>query len=181
MIFKNLASLLIIGLLFVTGCTNNKKSLLLSEQSTKTSSTSLNDSLEHKLFEAVNSSNIAVVRELINKGANTNATNKDGSSVLFEAIAKENKQIIELLIKSNANVNGAYHGELTPLMWAAIRGATEIVDLLIKAGADVNVKTISGRSAVITAILRGKIDSIRDLLLSMVPTLTSKIIMALRP
>lgn len=95
-----------------------------------------------KLINAILSNNIKKVKELINKDAMVNATDKYGDwSPFLYAITRGNINIIKLLIDSfGANVNIKERDGATALHWDVHRGDKETVELLICRGANVNAK-----------------------------------------
>ncbi|OAL48192.1 purine and uridine phosphorylase, partial [Pyrenochaeta sp. DS3sAY3a] len=82
---------------------------------------------------------IAVVRLLINKGANVNAQGGHYGSALQAASEEGHEQIVRLLINKGADVNAqcGYYGSA---LQAASQGHEQIVRLLIDKGADVNAQ-----------------------------------------
>lgn len=73
------------------------------------------------------------VEQLISKGAQVNAQDKDGMTPLAWAAALGHKEICQLLITHGAQVNVQARNSMTPLMWAAVTSRKEICELLIEA------------------------------------------------
>ena len=69
---------------------------------------------------------------LLDRGAEDNAKDKNGSTPLHIAVSNGQKDIIELLIANGADVNARDKADHTPLSLATNRGHTEIVELLLK-------------------------------------------------
>ena len=92
--------------------------------------------------------NYAVVKKMIELGANVNAKDDRGFSVLFTSLAPSIKdnQKIKLLIQSGADVNATYNDNETPLLWAHGCNA-DVIKTFIDAGADVNAKNNCGETA----------------------------------
>ena len=91
------------------------------------------------LVKAAEEGNIEIVKQLLEAGADVNASDKFGGRPLGYAIAGGHKKIVELLITSGADVNLKDNpGAFTPLHWACLNGRTNIAELLISEGADVN-------------------------------------------
>jgi len=83
----------------------------------------------------------ALVKELLDAGADITAVNGDGNQALWLACVTEAEENIQLLIDAgidvqHINVNGA-----TPLMFSASSGRAKATALLLKAGADPLLET----------------------------------------
>jgi ankyrin repeat protein len=105
---------------------------------------------------------IDMVRLLLDKGANVNATDKDGRSALWMATDDDHEQMMRLLLARGANPSvQSIHGE-TALMRAA-EGHEKAVKLLLQYGADVHPKDWEGKTALDHAY--GRMD-IRALLIA---------------
>jgi hypothetical protein len=98
------------------------------------------------LVSAAASGNINAVRDLIDKGADVNASDIEGNFPLFAAVVCDHTDVVELLIKKGANVNQSKASTTLPvierninaLLAASVIGNQSVVELLINAGADVN-------------------------------------------
>jgi ankyrin repeat protein len=99
----------------------------------------------------------AVVKMLIEHGANVNAFDDIGCTPLVYALYKKNNEIIEILIASNADVNAVASG-MTPLMYASVIGNKEIAEMLLLKGANVSAKNNDGATPLMMAVLRGFTD-----------------------
>lgn len=80
-----------------------------------------------------------VVQELLNVGADVNATVNNGETALIRAVQLkciEQTAIVKTLIDAGANVNAKDKNGRTTLMYARENGHTEIVELLKQAGAE---------------------------------------------
>ncbi|KAJ4050075.1 hypothetical protein NW756_006734 [Fusarium oxysporum] len=79
----------------------------------------------------------AVVKLLVDNGANTELTDKHGRTPLCRAAQKGNAAAVAFLLSRGANVeHNSVHGE-TPLFYGTIEGNEESMRLLISAGANV--------------------------------------------
>ncbi len=100
---------------------------------------------------------IKKVQNLLNSGANVNATGVEGSSVLTGAEACKRHddptrvQLVELLIAKGAEVSHRDSSGATALMYAARNGDTEAVKALLKNGATVNIADKEGETALMKA------------------------------
>ncbi|MEN9449921.1 MAG: hypothetical protein RJA83_535 [Pseudomonadota bacterium] len=64
-----------------------------------------NEELDYKLFEAVKSGDLAIAKDLIQKGAGVNIANQQGRTPLWSAMCRNNKEIIGLLLENGANID----------------------------------------------------------------------------
>ncbi|KAH8796840.1 ankyrin repeat-containing domain protein [Flagelloscypha sp. PMI_526] len=94
-------------------------------------------------------------KEYIERGANIDLQNEDGSSALMIAVQGSNMVIIHYLVKKNANMNlHDAHGN-TALILATGQGKVEIVRYLIDKGSNVNLQNVDGFSALMIAVRGG--------------------------
>ena len=108
--------------------------------------------LDKQLEEAILYGNIALAKDLIEKGADVNANARP----IFLAISSGKVEMVTLLLDAGADVNsvaGPGLRNLTPLMAAnrAGRAAEPLVRLLLERGADVNAYTTWGNTALMSA------------------------------
>jgi RNA polymerase sigma factor (sigma-70 family) len=113
------------------------------------------------LFDAVIAGDLTQVKNLLDKGADANATQQQGEgkgiTVLMFAASKGNVDITKLLIERGADVNGKQLKSMnTPLMLAAVASHLEVVNLLLEKGADVNMRNKSRETALKWAIRYSK-------------------------
>jgi len=85
-------------------------------------------------------------RNLIAKGADVNARDKDGNTPLMRAVSLGNTKVAKLLIDNGADVNAGPMDSIgcTILASAIMGGYTEIANLLISRGANVNARDKNG-------------------------------------
>ena len=95
--------------------------------------------LNFDLLMAALKGNVAVVKELLAKGAEIDHT-CGGLTPLIAAAANGHVEIARHLLASGAKVNGKSEQGPTALMQAAEKGHLDLVRLLIEHGADVNAK-----------------------------------------
>src|SRR5437870_9357301 len=92
------------------------------------------------------------VRALLQRKADVNAPQIDGTTALHWAVRVDDLETAEMLIRAGANVSAANRAGATPMQLAALNGNAEMVQALIKAGADPNVPlTQSGDTALMMA------------------------------
>ncbi|KAH7078162.1 hypothetical protein BKA63DRAFT_532522 [Paraphoma chrysanthemicola] len=97
----------------------------------------------------------AVVKLLLDKGADVNARHYKNRSALIEASSEGYETIVKLLLDKGANVNTQDKTHRTALTEACCRGYEAIVKLLLDNGADVNVQDGSHRNALSEASYGG--------------------------
>lgn len=93
------------------------------------------------LLVAAQQGNLATVKSLISRGADINATTKDGWTALKFAVSEDHEDVVSYLVQQGANMDGA-------LLQAVIFQRFHIAQLLIQNGAvptmDCLVKATSG-------------------------------------
>jgi len=107
----------------------------------------------------------AAVRSLVQKKADVNAPQIDGTTALHWAVQADDLELADFLIRSGAKVSIATVAGATPLQVAALNGSAALIGRLIAAGADPNTPlTRSGDTALMIASRTGKVDAVRVLL-----------------
>src|ERR1700744_3852918 len=90
------------------------------------------------LVDAAKHSDHAALRELIEKKADVNATEGDGSTALLWASYRDDLESADLLLHAGANVNAANDLGATPLWAASQNGSIAMARRLLDAGANPN-------------------------------------------
>src|SRR6266700_3329553 len=117
------------------------------------------------LADAVMNGNKAAVRSLLQKKADVNATQTDGTTALHWAVRLDDLDTAEQLIRAGANVSAATRAGATPLQLAVINGNAAMIEKLVKVGADPNATlTKYGDTALMMAARTGKADAVKVLL-----------------
>ncbi|MHC4464549.1 MAG: ankyrin repeat domain-containing protein, partial [Planctomycetota bacterium] len=75
-----------------------------------------------------------IVRNLLNKGADANATTIDGYNALILSAFNGSQPIVQILLDNGADVHAKTLNGETALMWAALRDHADIVQRLIDNG-----------------------------------------------
>ncbi|MFH1112809.1 MAG: ankyrin repeat domain-containing protein [Pseudomonadota bacterium] len=101
------------------------------------------------LMRASRHGHVAVVKMLLDSGADVYAQSQTGTTALTAAAAKGNVRVLEMLLNKDVTVN-TENGTIA-LREAARSGHDEIVKILLEKGADVNAADRYGRTAVIAA------------------------------
>ena len=111
-----------------------------------------NDEMRHTplTFAGVNG-HVAVVRVLLEGGANIESVNGYGSTALHCAAYNGYLNVCRILLDWGAKVNPVDVWGETPLHDAASSGHLSVVKLLVERGADGRVKDNKGRTAGVTA------------------------------
>jgi uncharacterized protein len=117
------------------------------------------------LADAAMNRNRNAVRSLLQKKADVNAPQVDGTTALHWAVRADDLETADLLIRAGANVAAANREGVTPLRLAATNGTAAMIEKLIKAGADPNASLSKfGDTALMLAARTGRVDSVRMLL-----------------
>ena len=107
----------------------------------------------------------AAVRSLLERKADVNRPQTDGTTALDWAVRGDDLETAQLLIRSGADVSAANRDGVTPLLLASINGNAAMIETLIQAGADPNAPlTKYGDTALMMASRTGTTDAIRVLL-----------------
>jgi ankyrin repeat protein len=118
-----------------------------------------------EVADAAQKGNRQAVRALLQRKADVNARQIDGSTALHWAVRGDDLEMADLLVRAGANVSAANREGVRPLQLAALNGNAQMLDRLIKAGADPNASlTVHGDTALMMAARTGKTDAIKVLL-----------------
>ena len=97
----------------------------------------------------------AALRALLQKKADVNAAQVDGSTALHWAVYHDNLQAADLLIAAGANVKAVTREGVTPLSMATLYGSIPMVERLLKAGADAKERGPNGETMLMFAARKG--------------------------
>ncbi len=115
--------------------------------------------------DAAMKGNRDAVRALLQRKADVNVPQIDGTTALHWAVRVDDLELAEMLIIAGANVSAATREGVMPLQLAAMNGNAAMLGKLIKAGADPNAPlTQYGDTALMMAARTGKTDAITVLL-----------------
>ena len=118
-----------------------------------------------EVADAVARADKAGVRALLQKNADVNAPQVDGTTALHWAAQADDLETAELLIRAGAKVMQPNQAGATPLLLACINGSAAMIEALVKAGAGVNAPlTRSGDTALMIASRSGKVGAVKVLL-----------------
>ena len=107
------------------------------------------------LIEAAKSDDAAIVRALVEKHADVNAADSDGTTALHWASYRDDVATADVLIKAGARVNAATDLGVTPLWNASLNGSEAMVKRLLQAGANPNAALLLGETPVMAAARAG--------------------------
>jgi ankyrin repeat protein len=116
------------------------------------------------LIEAAKNGDTAGLRVLLDRGANINAAEADGTTALHWASYRDDTESATLLIRAGANVNAANDLGATPLWTASLNGSAAIVRALLQAGADPNRTLLLGETPLMVAARSGNPEVVEQLL-----------------
>ena len=118
-----------------------------------------------EVADAAMDGNTSAVRALLEKKADVNAPQVDGTTALHWAVRANNMEMTEMLLRAGARASAANQLGATPLLLAAMNGNAAILERLIKAGADPNAPVSqTGDTALMVASRTGAADAVKVLL-----------------
>jgi ankyrin repeat protein len=119
---------------------------------------------ESLLADAAEEQNAGVVRALLAKNVDVNASQADGTTALHWAAHDDDVALTRELIAAGANPNLANRYGIRPITLACTNGSTATVELLLEAGADPNSSIPGGETALMTASRTGVPGAVEALL-----------------
>jgi ankyrin repeat protein len=97
----------------------------------------------------------AVVKLLLEKGANIEAKDLHGQTPLLWAARNGQEAVVKLLLEKGANIEAKdLHGQ-RPLLWAARNGHEAVVKLLLEQGVNIEAKDNDGQTPLLWAARNG--------------------------
>ena len=116
------------------------------------------------LVDAARNADVDGVRALLQKGADVNTAEADGTTALHWASHRDDVVSADLLIRAGASVNAANDLGATPLWAASLNGSAAMVRRLLAAGANPNAALLLGETPVMVASRSGNPDVVEQLL-----------------
>ena len=96
---------------------------------------------------AVPDGHLSVIISLLERGAQINIQDVNGTSALMLSCFTGKKEVASILLEHGADVNLQNTFRMTALIMGVYNGHMEIVELLMRYGADVNTMTSNGMTA----------------------------------
>ncbi|XP_039291555.1 protein fem-1 homolog CG6966 isoform X1 [Nilaparvata lugens] len=116
------------------------------------------------LWCAAAAGHLSVVRFLVQRGANINATTRTHSTPLRAACFDGHFEIVKFLISNGANIEVSNRHGHTCLMIACYKGHYKIAQYLLSLGAKVNTKSVKGNTALHDCAESGSLDILKMLI-----------------
>ena len=117
-----------------------------------------------RVVQAVRGGDSAAVRALLERKADVNAPEVDGTTALHWAVRADDAETVARLIRAGAKANATNRYGVTPLSIAVSIGNPVIVEALVKAGADARFTGPEGETALMIASRTGRVEVVRVLL-----------------
>ena len=115
--------------------------------------------------DAVMNKDPDAVRSLLEKKADVNASQADGTTALEWAVRQDDVALVDQLIRAGADVKAANHDGATAMYLACINGNPAMAERLLKAGADPNATFLMhGETALMEAARTGNVETVKLLL-----------------
>ena len=122
---------------------------------------------EPEVIVAAKAGDVAAVRALVERKADVNARETDGTTALHWAVRVESQPTVDVLVKAGADVNAVNRYGVTPLAVAAKAGRAAVLEALLKAGARIKEAEAGlpeGQTLLMHAARVGDVASLRVLL-----------------
>lgn len=120
--------------------------------------------MNRELIEYAEQGNTEQVRQLLQSGADINATDEQGRTAVMAATYHNHVGTVEALIQAGADINIRDHQLNNVFLYAGAEGMMEILRLAIEADADVTLTNRFGGTALIPASDRGHVEIVQELL-----------------
>jgi ankyrin repeat protein len=116
------------------------------------------------LAAAVQRSDRAAIRQLLDRKVGINAAQPDGTTALHWASYHDDLDLVSRLLAAGADVRATNRYGVTPLSIACQNGNAGIITKFLDAGADANAALPGGETMLMRAARTGKVDAVRVLL-----------------
>ncbi|HSP66727.1 MAG TPA: ankyrin repeat domain-containing protein [Bryobacteraceae bacterium] len=116
------------------------------------------------LVDAAKRSDKDAIRSMIQKKADVNAAEPDGTTALHWAAYRDDLDSADLLLKAGAKANASNDLGATPLWNASQNGSVAMVKRLLEAGANPNLALLAGETPVMVAARGGYAGVVEQLL-----------------
>jgi ankyrin repeat protein len=106
--------------------------------------------------DAAQKKDLSALRALVQRKADVNVAQPDGTTALHWAVVWNNEEAVALLLRAGANATARNRYGATPLSEAVSAGSAAMVEALLKAGADAKTLTTEdGETVLMTAARAG--------------------------
>lgn len=113
------------------------------------------------LMQAARLGDVAMVRALLDAGADITVRNADGNQALWLACFADQLEMIQMFAEAGMDVDNQNDNGATCLMYAASAGKTEVVYTLLNVGADITLKSADDFTALDMAANEGSLYLLR--------------------
>ncbi|MBY0158545.1 ankyrin repeat domain-containing protein [Cytobacillus firmus] len=120
--------------------------------------------MDRQLIESAEQGNTEQVRQLLQSGANIDATDEQGRTAVMAATYRNHVDMVDALIQAGADINIRDHQLNNVFLYAGAEGMLDILRLAIDADADVTLTNRFGGTALIPASDRGHVEIVQELL-----------------
>ncbi|MEK4980297.1 MULTISPECIES: ankyrin repeat domain-containing protein [Bacillales] len=120
--------------------------------------------MDRQLIESAEQGNTEQVRQLLQAGANIDATDEQGRTAVMAATYRNHVDTVDALIQAGADINIRDHQLNNVFLYAGAEGMLDILRLAIDADADVTLTNRFGGTALIPASDRGHVEIVQELL-----------------
>ena len=115
-------------------------------------------------MDAIKSGDRVTALSLIEKKADVNAAEPDGTTPVDWAVRQNDSEMVDRLIRAGADVKVANRYGVSPLSLACVNGSAGMIEKLLSAGADPNAAGNEGETPLMTIARTGNVDAAKVLL-----------------
>lgn len=128
----------------------------------------VDENRDRPLTRAAERGELGIVRLLLERGANINATGCWQQTALHWAAEGGHEEMVAFLLSQGAQTSGSNDFGLTPLLWACLRGHLGVLRLLLQhnGGQGLEERDVRGLTGLQLAVRSGEPDVVRFLLLA---------------
>jgi ankyrin repeat protein len=119
---------------------------------------------ELRVVDAVKGGDRAAILALLEKHADVNVAEADGTTALDWAVRMDDLDLTGRLLQAGAKVDAANRYGVTPLYLACLNGNAAMIERLLQAGADANSVWTEGETPLMTLARTGNVDAAKVLL-----------------
>ncbi len=122
------------------------------------------DTMNQQLIDSAQRGDTKNVLELLENGADIDATNEHGMTAVMAATREHHTGTADALIQRGADIDIRNNNQDNVLLYAGAEGFLDIVKLAVEGGADTTLTNRYGGTALIPAAERGHVDVVKELL-----------------